>query len=387
MNIKKILIFGSTGSVGKNALSVAAKNPEKFQVTGLCVNRDITTLLGQIKKFSPAYVCVVDKNSADKLEKKLDKKIKLFKGEQGLEEFSTIESDISIMAISGIFCLKPLLWNIKHTKRIALANKESIITAGQFVFREAEKYKTEILPVDSEINSFYQLLNINTKYLDKVYLTASGGALLDYKHADIKKAGINEVLSHPTWNMGRRITVDSATLVNKGFEVVETHCFFNIPYENINIVIHRESKVHAFIEFKDGTVFACLYPPDMKIPISFALYYPQRSPLVKNIDFKKDFSLRFMPVDYKKFPLIKIILEAAKREDNSLVVLNAADEVAVDSFLKGRINFEHVYNVMNHMFTNYSSQKLKKVEDVFFWDEWAREKTKQYIDKNIIKNR
>jgi 1-deoxy-D-xylulose-5-phosphate reductoisomerase len=383
--MRKVIIFGSTGSVGRNALAVIKQAPDKFKVVGLCANSDITTLLSQIKRFSPAYVCVVNKKSAQRIKRHLSKKVKLLKGEEGLKEFCRIKSDISVMAISGISCLKPLLWNLRHTKRVALANKESIVTAGSFIFAEAKKQNVDILPVDSEINSFYQLFQMDMQCLDKVYLTASGGALIDYKKADIKKVGVREVLSHPTWSMGQRITVDSATLVNKGFEVIETHYFFNLPYNNINIVIHRQSMVHAMVEFKDGSLFACLYPPDMKVPISFALYYPQRGPKVKRINFLKEFTLSFSPIDYRRFPLLEIILQAARREDNSLAILNACDEVAVDYFLKQKIKFVHIYDIMKFIFHHYPSCKLEKIEDVFFWDNWARIKTKEYIEKSSIR--
>lgn len=385
MIMKKVLIFGSTGSIGKSALGVIRKARGKFKVIGLCANSDVNALVAQVKEFSPSYVCVVNEKSARRFKKKLNRKITVFEGEEGLKKFCRLESDISLMAISGIYCLKPLLWNLKYTKRVALANKESVVTAGSFVFNQAKKHKVQLIPVDSEINSFFQLFNMDTASLERVYLTASGGALFDYKKKDMNKVGVEKVLAHPTWSMGRRITIDSATLVNKGFEVIETHYFFNVPYEKINIVIHRESKVHAMTEFKDGTLFACLYPPDMKTPISFAFYYPERSPLIKKIDFGKQFSLNFVPIDYKQFPLVKIIIDAAKRKDNSLVVLNACDEVAVEYFLKKKVKFVHINRVMKHMFNSYTPAKLKKIEDVFFWDRWAREKTREYIEKYILK--
>ncbi|MBU1122258.1 MAG: 1-deoxy-D-xylulose-5-phosphate reductoisomerase [Candidatus Omnitrophota bacterium] len=377
--MKKVLVFGSTGSIGKNSLDVIRQSQGKFNVVGLCVNRDIKNLQRQIKEFSPAYVCVVDQRCADKLEKNLDNKIRLFKGEKGLQKFSTIKTDISVMGISGISCLRPLLINLQYSKRIALANKETIVVAGLFVFKLAKKFGTEIIPVDSEINALFQLFNNIKRDFSKVYITASGGALIDYKKQDLKKIGIKEVLSHPNWRMGRRITVDCATLVNKAFEVIEVHRFFGVPYKEIGVTVHRESVFHALVEFKDSTVFSCCYPPDMKIPIAYALHYPRRAPSVRGGSFDKKFSLSFEPVNYNRYPLFKMVLDAAGKDDNSLIILNACDETVVDYFLAGKIKFTDIYKVMNYIFSNYPSKRLRRIEDIFYWDQWARTKTKEYL--------
>ena len=394
--MKKIIIFGSTGSIGESALQVIRRDEKNLKVIGLCANRDIKTLRAQIKEFAPKYVCVRDEMSAKRLKRELGKGIKLYSGEKGLEDFSALNSDISIMAISGISCLKPLLINIQHTKRVALANKESIVTGGSFIFQLAEKFNTEILPVDSEINALYQIigpdkLGFASNGFCKVYLTASGGALSSYKKKDLVNVSVKKVLSHPTWKMGKRVTIDSATLVNKGFEVIETHHFFNLPFEKIGIVIHRESAVHALVECKDNTIFACLYPPDMQMPISFALYYPERFyskdegcfsfPNTLSSNKRKIISYSFSPIDYKKYPLLAMVLEAARRDGNSLVVLNACDEVAIDYFLRKKIKFTDIHKVMQHIDQEHSVCKIKGIEDIFFWDSWAREKTKEYLER------
>lgn len=376
--MKRVAIFGSTGSVGRHALSVIAKDKRAFKVLGLCSYKDIDSLKVQIKKFKPSYVCVVDEKAADRLQKILSKKIKFFKGQEGLEDFSKIKSDISVMAISGISCLKPLLINMKYTKRIALANKESMVVAAKFVKSAAKRHRVEIIPVDSEINALFQLLENKKEEFSRLYITASGGALLDYSKKDLKKVGIRQVLAHPTWSMGKRITVDSATLVNKGFEVIEAHHFFDFPYEKIGIVIHRQSLIHAFAQSTSG-LFACLYPTDMKIPIAFSLYYPKESRHFDNIDLKKKFELSFSPIDLKKFSLLKLILDAAKKGDNSLIILNACDEVAIDHFLKKKIKFIDIHKVMQHMWRNYPSKRIKTIDDVFYWDSWARKKTEEYL--------
>ncbi|MFA5008322.1 MAG: 1-deoxy-D-xylulose-5-phosphate reductoisomerase [Candidatus Omnitrophota bacterium] len=370
-------IFGSTGSIGKNALDVIRKNKKDFKVLGLSTNTNIEALISQVKEFSPSYICVADEESAKKI-KHLGKKIKLFKGQSGLCEFASVGCDVSLMAISGISALKPLMVNIEHAKKIALANKESIVTAGGFVLTKAKRFKTKIFPVDSEINALYQLFALQ-KDFSKVYLTASGGALFNYRLKDLSRVSAKTVLTHPTWDMGKRITVDSATLVNKGFEIVEAHYFFNLPYENIGVVIHRESRVHAFVEFKDKTLFACMYPPDMRIPISFALSYPGRMNALKTCNFNSGFSLSFEPLKEKQFPLLGIVLEAAKRCDNALSVLNGCDETAVEYFLNKKIKFTDIHKAMGYIFSHYKQAKVKTLDDVFYWDNWGRVKTKEYL--------
>jgi 1-deoxy-D-xylulose-5-phosphate reductoisomerase len=378
--MKKVLIFGSSGSIGKNAFKLIKREKNKFKVLGLCVHKDITTLYSQVKEFSPSYVCVRDEKAAEKITPLLKKRrIKLFKGDKGIEEFSSLSADVSLMAISGIGCLKPLMINMKYTKKIALANKESIVVGGTFILKNALKFNTKIIPVDSEINALFRLFESNENEIEKVYITASGGPLLNYKQKDLKKITPKEVLLHPTWKMGKRITVDSATLLNKGFEVIETHRFFNLPFDKIDIVIHKESTIHALIKYKNGYIFACLYPPDMKIPILFALHYSEKYLFSQKDIFNKAFSLNFIPVKINNFPLLKIILEAAKREDNSLVILNACDEVAIDYFLKKKIKFHHLYKVMDYIFGCYPRKKINSVDEIFYWDKWARNKTKEYL--------
>lgn len=379
--MRKVSIFGSTGSVGKAALDVIAKDKKSFKVRGLCSYSDINTLYHQIKKFKPSFVCVVDKEKADRLSKRVSKRIKIFKGQKGLEQFSRVKSDISVMAISGISCLRPLLINMKHTKRIALANKESMVVAGKFIKDSAKKQKVELIPVDSEINALFQLFKAKKNDFSKVYITASGGPLINHTKKDLKKVKLKEVLDHPTWRMGRRITVDSATLVNKGFEVVEAHYFFDLPFEKIGIVVHKESIIHALVECGGAGLFACLYPTDMKIPISFSLYHPKKCQCFGRVDFANNFSLSFQPIDLKKFNLLRLVLDAAKREDNSLVILNACDEVAIEYFLKKKIKFIDIYKIMEYIYKNSPSKKIKKIDDIFYWDNWARIKTANYLRK------
>ncbi len=381
---KKILIFGSTGSVGKNALRLIKEKRDVFEVIGLCGNRNVNFLASQVKEFRPKYVCLRDEALADRLRKKIKRGSKILAGDKGLDEFSRLDSDISLMAISGIDCLRPLLTNIAHSRRIALANKEAVVAAAKFIFRKAKKYKTEIIPVDSEINAIFQLFNsANFKNgdIEKVYLTASGGSLFSCRREALGGVTAAQVLNHPTWDMGKRITVDSATLVNKGFEAVEAHEYFNIEYKKIGILLHRQSLIHAMVKTKDQACFSCIYPPDMKKPLAYSLFYPERISLGSLKDKKETFDFSYSPISYRKFPLLEIILEAAKRKDNSLVILNAADEVAVDYFLSGKIKFTYIEKALKKIFKVYRPSELKNIKDVYYWDNWARIETKKILEK------
>ena len=377
---KKVLIFGSTGSIGLNTLAVIRGDQENFEVMGICANNDVDTLLCQIKEFKPRYICVANETSARKITGKVPKNIIFFKGEQGLLDFARIKCDISVMAITGICALRPLWENIPHARRIALANKESVVTAGKILFKRAAKFHTEIIPVDSEINSLFQLFDFEKEF-NRVYITASGGPLLDYKKSDLNKVTSQKVLKHPTWKMGKRITVDSATLVNKAFEVVETHEFFNVPYDKIRVVIHRESVVHAMIERNDCSIFACMYPPDMKMPIAFSLYYPRRV-FDKNMGLMKDkFSLNFEPIDIGKFPGFSTVLEAAEKGEAYLAAVNGADEVAVAGFLDKKIKFTDITEIIGKVFARCHAPKITDIHEVLFWDQWGREMAGKYISQ------
>lgn len=382
MKRKKVLIFGSTGSVGKSTLEIIRQRPDLFEVIGLCGNKSAESLAAQVNEFRPAYACLKDLAAAEKLKKIIGKKAKICQGQEGLEEFSKLESDISVMAISGIDCLKPLLLNIPYSRRIALANKETVVAAADFIFSRARENKTEIIPVDSEINAIFQIFGLigpKNKIVDKVYLTASGGALWSFERDALERVTPEQVLKHPTWSMGKRITVDSATLVNKGFELVEVHQYFNIDYDKIEILLHRQSLIHAVVKLKDQVSFSCMYPPDMKKPLSFALFYPERMEEAFAAGEQNSTSLSCQPMPCEKFPLLKVIIEAARRRDNSLIILNAADEVVVDYFLKKRIRFLQIEEILKEIFRTYPPRKINSLEDVYFWDEWARNKTEEIL--------
>lgn len=389
--MREVIVFGSTGSIGKNTLEVL-KLSNEFFVKGLCAYKNINFLQEQIKSHKPKYVCVINENAAKKMPKNVLRGCKFFYGDSGLKEFAAIPSDLAVMAISGISSLTPILMQMPKTKRIALANKESVVTAGKFIFNYAKDCKTEIVPVDSEINSLFQLLVDKKKDVKKVYLTASGGSLFGFSRKQLAKVKVKNVLAHPTWVMGKRITVDSATLVNKAFEVIETHFFFGFPYQSIDVLLHRESIVHALVEYCDYSFRSVLYSPDMRIPILSAISYPDNFNLsekgnskykisIPEINFNNNLSLSFKKLGKNVFPLYDLVVKAADKDDNLLVILNACDEVAIDYFLKNRISFLDIEDVMFYMAQKYPKHKLISMDDLFFWDQWARVKTKEYLDK------
>ncbi|MCM8774338.1 MAG: 1-deoxy-D-xylulose-5-phosphate reductoisomerase [Candidatus Omnitrophica bacterium] len=384
--MKKVLIFGSTGSIGRNALEIIRRDKNNFSVLGLLVNKNIELLNRQIREFHPPYVCVVDEAKAKEIRNDLPKKVKLFYGKNGVREFSQLSSDISLMAIVGISSLEPFAINVKRTKRMALVSKEVLVVAGKLWEKFIKDNSVEIIPVDSEINALFQLLRfVDKNQVKKIYLTASGGALLNYNKRELEKITVREVLSHPTWGMGERITVDSSTLVNKGFEVMETHYLFGIDYPNIDVVIHRESSAHAFLEMKDNILFGCFYVPDMKIPLSFSLYYPKRFLPIKGLDFSfQSKNLSFKQVRRKDFPLLDIVLSSARIGENFPIVVNAADEVAINYFLKGRIKFLHIHRAIENIFNSTKKHKVRSLDDIFFWDDWARLKTEEFLKKLLV---
>ena len=313
--MKKVIILGSTGSIGTQTLEVIEKLEEKYQVIGLSCGNNIELLKTQIEKFNPNVVSIQNKNDALKI-KETFKNIKVLYGEEGLIELaSNSEVDIIVIAVSGKIGLKPTIQAIKNGINIALANKETLVEAGDIVMDLVKEHKIELLPIDSEHSAILQCLQGNSdSFINKLHITASGGPFLFKTIDDMKKASISQVLAHPKWNMGKKITVDSATLMNKGLEVIEAHHLFNIDYDNINVVVHPQSVIHSAVEYKDGSIIAQMGFPSMHIPIQYALTYPERVNGIKtnSFDFVKCKNLTFFEPDYEKFPLLKLAYQAGK---------------------------------------------------------------------------
>ncbi len=392
---KNVVIIGSTGSIGISTLDVISNNPGEYNVMGLVCRGSVKILINQIKKFNPEFVSVYSAEAKDELEYELKKSkssVKIYSGEKGTIEAACYKkSDIVVMAVVGVAGVLPTLAAIEKRKKICLANKESLVCAGDIIMREAARKKVKILPVDSEHSAIFQLLeNVKKSQLRRIILTASGGPFRGLLKADLEKIIPADALKHPNWNMGSKITVDSATLMNKGLEVIEAMKLFNLPPCDIDVVIHPQSIIHSMIELKDGTLFAQLGYPDMRIPINFALAYPRRfdTNYIKKFDFFKAGSFTFEKPDMLSFPCLKLAYTAAKKGGIMPVVLNASNEVAVYEFLEGKICFNDIPLLIKKVMNKYTnnSNMPPSLESIMELDRRVRVETKTVLMSRPWKN-
>ena len=364
---RKISILGSTGSIGRQALEVIEQLSDKFEVISLAGGSNISLLNEQISKFKPKYAYANDKNS-----------IVGAKYATMNEICSNQENDIVLVAVSGKIGLLPTITAINNGINIALANKETLVMAGDIVIPLAKEKGVDIIPVDSEHCAIHQCIK-DISQVEKLIITASGGPFLNKTIEDMKKASVEEALAHPRWNMGRKITVDSATLMNKGLEVIEAHHLFGIPYENIEVVVHPQSIVHSAIEYVDGSVIAQLGLPSMHIPIQYAITYPERFAGIKSKSFSfADIArLDFVKPDYNKFKTLEIAYECGKIGGTMPVCMNAANEEAVFAFLNNKIKLFDIIDIVERAVSNYAPIKIPSLEEIIAVDEEIRLKTRE----------
>jgi 1-deoxy-D-xylulose-5-phosphate reductoisomerase len=374
--MKKVLILGSTGSIGVNTLNVIRQFPDRFSVAALTVNTRIDLLEPQIHEFKPPVVVVKDEKLAEELRKRLKIKCDVLSGIEGLISVAAhLDYDILLGAMVGFAGLAPTLEAIKRGKRIALANKETLVVGGELVTALCKKHNSEIIPVDSEHSAIYQcLVGEDVQSVSKIILTASGGPFLHLTKEDLQNVTVKDALNHPTWKMGNKITIDSASMMNKGLEVIEAHWLFGLPKEKIEVVIHPQSIIHSMVEFVDGSIKAQMGLPDMKLPIQYALSYPER--LESN--FKKTClpdikTLTFYSPDFEKFECLKLAYQVLDAGGTAPCVLNAANEIAVDRFLKGEIKFSYIHNLINKTLDKIENHKSPDVETIFECDKLARD--------------
>jgi len=375
---KRIALLGSTGSIGVNALKVISSLGDKFEITALSADLNIKALSHQARIFDPKVLCVRDRTLAGKLKALVPSGIDILCGTSGLEEIvSRPDVDIVMFAISGSSCIAPLVRAIRERKRIALANKESLVSAGAIVMPLAKKNNVSIIPVDSEHSAIFQCLEGKRPFLNKIYLTATGGPLLDIPKSRFDKYSRKFILNHPKWKMGSKISVDSATMMNKGLEVIEARWLFDIEEDKIEVLVHPEAAVHSMIELIDGTVFAQISLPDMRIPIQYAITYPDRfGTEVEFLNFSKIKNLSFRKPDPDKFPCLRLAREALKMSGTYPAVLNAADEEAVKSYLKAKIKFSRIPAVIEKVLERHKrSIKEPSIGDIMGAESWAREET------------
>ncbi len=361
---KKIVILGSTGSIGQQTLEVLRKYLNEFEVIGLSGWENTTFLKDQINIFKPKIAVVKNEYIAKKLKNDLNNlnNIKILCGINGLITIATLEEvDIIVVAITGIASLIPTFEAVKRGKKIALASKEAMVVAGELLVKEAKLRDAKILPIDSEHSAILQCLKNEQKdYIEKIILTASGGALYNLTETALKNVSIEEALNHPNWKMGKKVTIDSATLMNKGLEVIEAKWFFNIPADKIVIVIHPQSYVHSMVQFIDGTILAQIGEHDMKIPIQYALFYPNRTiNQFSRLELTKMGQLTFKKPNIKKFPCIKLAYQSLEIGGTMPAVLNGANEIAVDAFLNNQISFLAIpLIIQNTMKENKTNKNL-----------------------------
>ena len=369
---RKISIIGSTGSIGTQALEVIEKLRDKFEIIALAGGNNVELLKQQAKKFKPKFVYA-----------QKDVKIDGIKSLTSLDEIAeNQENDIILVACSGKIGLKPTLKAIENGIDIALANKETLVMAGDIVMKKAKENGVKIIPVDSEHCAIHQCIK-DISQVEKLIITASGGPFLHKSIEEMKSATVKEALAHPRWNMGKKITVDSATLMNKGLEIIEAHHLFGMDYDKIDVVIHPQSIVHSAIEYKDGSVIAQLGLPSMHIPIQYAISYPERFEGIKSksFSFSEIARLDFEKPDFEKFPTVKLAYKAGRMGGTATACLNAANEEAVFAFLDGKINLYQIYEITKKIFDNHKLIQNPTIEEIFEVDEKVRLQTKELIEK------
>jgi len=383
--MENISILGSTGSIGRSTLDVVDKSGGKFNVRGLAAGRNLDLLCRQVEKFKPKIVSLERKEDADEFRRNCKEyALRITYGQEGAEEVARFEeNDIIVSAITGINGLRPTLAAVKAGKRVALANKESMVVAGPLIQETVQKSGAQIIPVDSEHSGIFQCLaKERIEDVKKVILTASGGPFLQTSIEKMKNKTREEALNHPRWNMGEKVTIDSATLMNKGLELIEARWLFGLLPEKLGILIHPQSIVHSLVEMRDGSVLAQLSPTDMKVPIQYALTYPRREEaLLPSLDLSQIKVLEFYKVDVKKFPLVKLARQVLEEGESFPVALNTANEVAVEMFLKRRIKFSDIADVVAEIVENHKKRKIESLDDIFEVDRETRQQTRNLIKK------
>ena len=379
--MKKLSILGSTGSIGTQTLDIVKNNPKEFKITGLTTNKNIELLKKQIIEFKPEAVAVMDREKAGLLKEKTG--VNVYSGIEGIVKISKLNNaDTVVNALVGSIGVLPTIEAIKSKKNIALANKETLVTAGSIVMDEIKKNKVSLMPIDSEHSAIFQCLNgENINDVNKITITASGGPFRHYDSKKLEKVSVKDALNHPIWKMGSKITIDSATLMNKGFEVIETHWLYGIDYDRINVVVHPQSIIHSLVEFNDTSVLAQLGFPDMKIPIQYALSYPKRLTMnSKQLNLAEIKNLTFEKPDFERFPCLKYAYEAGKTGGTMGAVLNASNEAAVYAFLDGKVKYLDIAKIIAKAMEMHKTIKNPRLNEILNTDLETRKKTQELID-------
>lgn len=376
--MKELAIFGSTGSIGCSTLNVVRRHRDRFAVSILTAGRNLQRLIEQIREFNPRHVYIIGEKDAAVL-KALFPGLDIYRGEDGMDKVSRLtDFDIGVSALVGVAGLRPT-WNmINNGKTVALANKEVLVAGGRLVMEAARKQGAALLTVDSEHSAIMQCLRGESHgEIERILLTASGGPFFDREITD--SITPEEALRHPTWKMGPKITIDSATMMNKGFEIIEARWLFDVPVERVKVVIHRQSIVHSMVEFKDGSIMANIAPPDMELPIAYALSYPERMEMPQRLDIFAMKALEFKAPDEEKFPCLRLAKEAARAGHGAQVVLNAANEALVARFLAGGLRFTDIPRGVEEMLRQHTPGEPGSIDEVLALDEETRHRTEEWM--------
>jgi len=382
--MKHISLLGATGSIGIQTLDVIRNNPEDFRLVSMSVGYNIVEAKKIIHEFSPKLVSVLKKEDCEALKVEFSN-ISVVYGMEGLIEVATHpEADVVVTAVVGSVGLMPTLEAIRARKTIALANKETLVTAGHIVMKEAEKYGVSILPVDSEHSAIFQSLQGEKREsIERLILTASGGSFRDKTRSELSGVTVEDALNHPNWSMGAKITIDSATMMNKGLEVIEAHWLFDLPYERIDVLLHKESIIHSMVEYKDTSVIAQLGTPDMRVPIQYALTYPNRIPLVgsKQLKLWEIATLHFSQMDFERFRCLDLAYHAGKVGGTMPTVLNAANEEAVGAFLANKLSFLQIEDIIEEALSSHDAIQHPSLTTIQEVDSFTRDHVKSLITK------
>ena len=380
--MKKISLLGSTGSIGTNVLDVIERNPENFQIIGMSAGSNIDLFAKQIRKFKPRVVALFDTKKIPTLKELIaDLDIEILSGEEGTITVATLpEADVVVSGVMGSAGLLPAIHALKSGKNLALANKETLVIAGELVLREAKKTNSQIIPIDSEHSAIFQVLNGEKKErIKKIILTASGGPFRTFSLGEMETVTVKDALKHPNWDMGAKITIDSSTMMNKGLEYIEAKWLFgvNTPVE---IIVHAQSIIHSMIEFVDTSILAQLGIPDMRVPIAYALTYPDRFECdLPSLDLTTMGNLTFEAPDFERFPCLRLAIDAMEIGKTMPAVLNAANEIAVQAFLEELISYKDIAELIRMVMQNHNPSPLKELQDVLIADRWAREETTKLV--------
>ncbi|MEE8377552.1 MAG: 1-deoxy-D-xylulose-5-phosphate reductoisomerase [Candidatus Aminicenantaceae bacterium] len=382
-----IAVLGSTGSIGRSTLEVIDLLPHRFNVIGLAAGRNSELLVDQIKKYKPEIVSLEKESDADFLKAQdFSDSLQIRFGQEGNEEIARCDdADIIVAAITGISGLRSTIAAVKSGKKVALANKESMVVAGPLIQKLAKNSGAQILPVDSEHSGVFQCLaKEDKKNVKRVILTASGGPFFHSTKEEMDNSTIEDALNHPRWEMGEKVTIDSATMMNKGLELIEARWLFDLQPEQLDVLIHPQSIVHSLVEMRDGSVIAQLSPTDMKIPIQYALTYPEREEApIPPLDLSQIKALEFYDVDTEKFPMILLARDALNEGDSAPVALNAANEIVVQAFLEKKIVFSDIFSVINTIIKDHKKKQVDNLDDILNVDRETKQQTRNLLEQRL----